>query len=87
MRGAATATKIQNRTMPTPTIALLDRRKSEISFRSRLPSDDRPGKGRTLPDGSRGAAGCGVASGTDSEMSPILLAPLQLGISQTEGGD
>ena len=74
MRGAATATRIQNRTMTTPIVALLERSMSDISFRSRLPNEDRPYKGRSILDGSRGAAGCGVASGTDSEMSPILLA-------------
>jgi hypothetical protein len=78
MRGAATATKIQNRTMPTPIIAVLERVKSDISFRSRLPSDDRPGKRRSILDGSLGEAGCGVTSGTDSELSLILLAPFQL---------
>jgi len=84
MRGAATATKIQNRTMPTPIAALLERSMSDTSFRSRLPSDE---MGRSLSEGSRGAAGCGVLSGKESEMSPILLAPFHFGISQTEGGD
>ena len=70
MRGAVTATKTQNRTMATPIVALLERSISDISLRNRLPSDDR---GRSLPDVSFGEAGCGVASGVDSEMSPILF--------------
>ena len=81
MRGAVNATKTQKRSMLTPIVALLERSISDISLRSRPPSDD---EGRPPPDESRGEAGCGVASGTESEMSPILF---QLSISQTEDGD
>lgn len=83
MRGAATATKIQNRTMPIPIVALRERRKSVISFRNRLPSDD---EGRFFPSGSRVAAGCGVSSGIDSEMSLILLTLFQLGLIKPKAG-
>jgi hypothetical protein len=68
MRGAKIATRIQNRMINTPIVAILEPRKPEISFLIRLPSDD---IGLSFLGGSCGEEGGGVLSGNDSDMSLI----------------